>query len=220
MASRTMHLAIAKKMKENNVINNYSRYVIGQILPDAITHGLVNHADSHFKVSVCDNRKKMIDFEEFRNKYSYEILSDDLYLGYYFHLIQDAIYRKFLYYDYGYTVTCREDVEVLHNDYRLLNSYLISKYQLDNYLVIPEEFEKDKINNIYPFSLDNYIEDTKNDFLPYHTGETKFFTEAMADEYINECFKLCYTELINLKEGKVYLKPMDYGWELPTKENR
>lgn len=217
MASRTMHLAIANKMKEYNVINNFTRYEIGQILPDAITHGLANHADSHFKATVCDGKKKMIDFAEFRSNFEYEIVSDDLYLGYYLHLIQDGIYRKFLYHDYGYKVTCPEDVEVLHKDYRLLNTYIVSKYHLENYSVIPEGFEKEKINNIYPFSLANYLEDMKNDFIPYQSGETNFFTKAMVDEYITECSELCSRELINIKTGQTCVNPMNYAWELPAK---
>lgn len=217
MASRLMHLAIAKKMKECNTINNFARYEIGQILPDAITHDLISHGDSHFKVNVCDGKRKMIDFAEFRSKFEHEIISDDLYLGYYFHLIQDGIHRKFLYYDYEFQVTCREDVEMLHNDYRLLNAYLISKYHLNNHLSVPDGFEKEKINCIYPFSIDLYLEDIKKDFMQYQNGNLKFFTESMVEEYITLCIEICNKEYIKIKKGQSNINPMDYSWELLTK---
>ena len=219
MASRTMHLAIAKEIEGHNPINNIYRYEIGQILPDAITHSLSNHADSHFKSTVCDGRMKMIDFAKFRSDFQDEIATDDLYLGYYFHLIQDGIYRRFLYYDYGYKVTCPEDVELLHNDYHLLNTYLVSKYHLQNSFSKPEGFEKEKINHVYPFSFDAYLEDLKNDFLPYRSGKTVFFTESMADEYISSCSELCNREFESVQSERTCVNPMDFAWKLPIKIN-
>lgn len=214
MASRTMHLTIANEIIDYGMISNIARFSIGQILPDAITHDLVSHGDSHFKATVCDGKKKLIDFVSFRNQFEDEIKTDDLYLGYYLHLIQDAIYRKFLYYDYGYKVFCSQDIEVLHNDYRLLNTYLITKYQIKNCIQKPEDFENEKINNIYPFALNRYLEDMENDFLPYNKGGIAVFTEQMVDEYINICSKLCKKEMESNKIGGFFLNPMDYAWDL------
>ena len=216
MASRTMHLAIVNNLNKSNLINDIKRYEIGQILPDAITHGLANHDDSHFKATVCNGKMKMIDFASFYNEFNNEILSDELYLGYYFHLVQDGIYRKFLSSDHTYNGISQEDIEVLHNDYRLLNTYLISKYYLENNLLLPDGFEKEKINGVYKFSINKLLEDTKNDFLPYHNGKTKKFTEEMADKYIEICSELCKKELESLKEGHSCLNPMDYAWEIPV----
>lgn len=216
MASRVMHLAIVKNLNDYNLINDINRYEIGQILPDAITQGVANHDDSHFKETVCNGKMKMIDFARFYTHFNDKILQDELYLGYYFHLVQDGIYRKFLSCNHGYKVTCQEDIEVLHNDYRLLNTYLISKYDLENHLLWPNDFEKEKINNIYPFSLDKLLEDTKNDFMPYYNGKTKIFTEEMADEYVTICSEECKKEFESLKEGRSCLDPMDYAWEIPV----
>jgi len=215
MASRTMHLAIVKNLNDSNLINDIKRYEIGQILPDAITHGLSNHDGSHFKATVCNGKMKMIDFASFYNEFNYEILSDNLYLGYYFHLVQDGIYRKFLSRNHSYNIISQADIEVLHNDYRILNTYLISKYNIKNDFLFPDEFEKEKINSVYKFSLHKLLEDTKKDFLPYHNVKTKIFTGEMADEYVDICSELCNKELKSLKEGRSCLNPMDYAWELP-----
>ncbi|MBE5960258.1 MAG: hypothetical protein E7256_02550 [Lachnospiraceae bacterium] len=104
-----------------------------------------------------------------------EILSDDLYLGYYFQLIQDALYWKFLYYDHGYQVTCPKDAEVLYHDYMVLNFYLVSKFELDYALTAPERFETEKINSIYPFSLTEFILSIQRDLTPSADPSPIFF---------------------------------------------
>lgn len=217
MASSLMHLAIAKRLISDGIVQDNLRFQLGVILPDAMRPDQVNHADSHYKATVCDGTKKMIDFTRFRSEFQAEVDRDDLYLGYYTHLVQDAIFRKFLYSDHGYCVTCREDVEVLHRDYHLLNTYVVSEYHLENEIKVPEAFEDKRISHKFPFRLESHLEQIKSDFIPEKGGKIQFVTEAMVDEYIETCYQICKQELEQVRAGHTGINPMDYAWELPLR---
>ena len=49
---------------------------------------------------------------------------DDLYLGYYLHLIQDMLYRRVMYGEHGWNSSVPGNVEKLHRDYEILNEYV------------------------------------------------------------------------------------------------
>ena len=74
---------------------------------------------------VCGNSKKTYNLDKFISLFRNEIKSDDLYKGYYLHLIQDMIFRNLVYCKYKWNPTIPGTVLRLHNDYRLLNVYLI-----------------------------------------------------------------------------------------------
>jgi len=213
MASRMIHLAISKLIEREVIIKNTSRFEIGHILPDAIIPGEEAHAASHFKISVSEDQKKMIDLYEFRNRFAEQIDQDDLYLGYYLHLIEDAIYRKFMFYDYKLGNIDVQNIPKLHNDYRLLNSYLISKYHLIDEIKLPSQFHSESINEIYPFILEVFIKEMKSDFVPYENGETVYFTEIMVDQFIEQCVCVCLKELQAIKKNILFVNPLDYAWD-------
>jgi hypothetical protein len=213
MASRMIHLAISNLIEQKVIVKNTNRFKIGHILPDAIIRGNEAHAASHFKINVCEYGKKMIDFNEFRNRYAENMQQDDLYLGYYLHLIEDAVYRKFMYYDYKLGNIGAENVEILHNDYRLLNSYLISKYRLNDEITIPSQFNNERVTEIYPFILVDFIKRMENDFVSYANGTTVYLTETMVDEFIEQCVCICLNELQAISENTSIVNPLDYAWD-------
>ena len=103
MAQRTIHMLFATKLTDKVDIKDKNRFFIGSILPDAY----INHEDrdkTHFikRIQQLDYKINYIDFGEFYKKYCNKIMSDDLYLGYYAHLIEDAFYRHYLYHEKDY----------------------------------------------------------------------------------------------------------------------
>lgn len=213
MASRIIHLAICKQLEDVIEVKDVNRLRIGHVLPDAIIRGHEAHATSHYKITVCEEKKKMIDFSGFYRQFSTKILEDSLYLGYYFHLIEDAIYRKFLYYDYQMGVNRKSEFrKTLYDDYVILNRYLINNYRLTNKINIPVHFIEEEINEIYPFVLDNFLLDMTKDFDCSIKGKTKYFTESMVEEYIDKCMSVCKKELDTIQKGNSYLNPLDYSW--------
>jgi protein-tyrosine phosphatase len=214
MASRIIHLAICKQLEKVLEVKDVNRLRVGHVLPDAIIRGDKAHAASHYKLTVCEGKKKIIDFTSFYKQFSEKLLEDSLCLGYYFHLIEDAIYRKFLYYDYQLIGNRgHEFLEALYKDYSILNGYLIKTYKLTNTLKLPEHFEEDEINKIYPFILQEFLLDISNDFKFSIDEQTKYFTEDMAEEFIEKCITICKMEYEKIKTGKSCLNPFDFAWD-------
>lgn len=214
MASRIIHLTISKKLEKYIPINNLNRFKLGQILPDAVTSKNKPNVNSHYRVKF-ENGQKTMDSLAFFNEFHNEILNDDLYLGYYFHLIQDIIFRKFLYYDLGLIKYRSSEgfVDTLYRDYHILNGYLVNKYELSNDLYVPINFKEEKINLIYSFDIYEFIEDMKNDFNDKINEEPTYFNKEAVEEYINKCVKICTEEFFAQQNGEIKFNPKDYVWE-------
>ncbi len=85
--------------------------------------------------------------------------ADDLYLGYYLHLIQDLLYRHFMYDRYHWNPKPDGNIERLHDDYKQINAYVISKYGLHSDIHVPNGFASEKINELADFEPDRFIQE-------------------------------------------------------------
>lgn len=213
MASRVMHLAVAKRLKESIHIKDENRFDLGCILPDAYSSKATVEHNSHYKEWVCNGQRKTYNLGKFRGEFEDELLRDDLYLGYYLHLIQDIVYRGFVYNDYKWNPRIPGNIQALHNDYALLNTYVVEKYQLEDELTLPADFEEERINNIYGFCVQGLVDDLKGDFRPYDKGNLFFFSRDMVDEYIERAVRVCLNEVEALRRAKPLLNAMDYAWK-------
>ena len=90
MASRILHLAVLEEMMKKITVSDKNRFRLGCILPDAYNPA-VPKSDSHLKISVCGKSKKTYDLDRFLSLFEQEMKADELYKGYYLHLIQDLI---------------------------------------------------------------------------------------------------------------------------------
>ena len=134
----------------------------------------------------------------YRNMYGKLMKQDDLYLGYYLHLIQDIVYRHFVYDKYHWNPLIPGNVERLHKDYAIGNYYVVQKYNLKNEIVIPDDFESETINQICLFDLDKLTRDMNSYFARVEDDDIFFFTKEMTDEYIAEAVEYCSQELDKL----------------------
>lgn len=217
LASRIIHYAITKYIAEIIKIKDINRLYLGSILPDAYNLDTYNTAsttaqNSHYKETICNGTLKTYNLTKFRNQFINKMKEDDLYLGYYLHLVQDIIYRQFVYDDYKWNPTITGNVSKLHNDYHLINTYVIKKYELKNSIYIPEKFLEEEIFSIYPFGIEQLLHDLKEDFIHYSEGNIFFFTEKMADEYIKRASHICLQEVAAIKSGGVLLDEKQYAW--------
>lgn len=119
MASSMIHLAIVQEMRKKVSFRDINRLFLGVILPDGAVAG-----NSHLKKKICENTRYTYDLEFFRDRYGKYMEKDDLYLGYYLHLIQDMLYRRFMYGEHGWNSSAPGNVEKLHRDYEILNEYV------------------------------------------------------------------------------------------------
>lgn len=210
MASRVLHLAVLEELMKHIPIKDKNRFCLGCILPDAYNLA-VPKSDSHLKVFVCGKSKKTYDLDTYLSMFR-DKMDDDLYIGYYLHLIQDLIFRELLYDKYKWNPTIPGNVERLHNDYRLINTYIIRKYGVKNDIQLIPNLESEKIYSIYPFGAETFLQDMGQDFQDGAEGESFFFTEAMANEFVAIATENCKKELQALKEGRHYVDAYERAW--------
>lgn len=214
MASRMMHLAITNELMRSYRFKDTDRLKFGAILPDACAEG-ASSADSHFKIGVCGNSKKTYDFTRYKSLFTDLMKTDDLYLGYYLHLVQDILFRQLVYDEYDWNPTVPGNVDRLHRDYGRMNSYVSRKYGLWDDVIMPEHFELEPICSVCTFDPERFLEDMRGDFehVPGEEETPFFFTEQMADEYIRKAVSFCLEELSALERGEAGMDEYRYAWK-------
>lgn len=211
MASTIMHMVITELAAKAVSIQNTERLLLGAVLPDAYTDG-VPKKKSHLDRYICGNAKKTYDLTGFRKHFEAEMKTDNLYLGYYLHLIQDLIYRDFVYREHHWNPCIPGNVERLHHDYSLLNDYIIKKYYVQNTINIPENFATEQIHKLYPFDTKKLLSNLQVQFMPGTEGEIFFFTKEMADQFIKKAVNICIKELQSFFSGKKYVDEYTWAW--------
>lgn len=210
MAQRTIHYLFGELLAKEIKIQDKNRFLFGSVLPDAYTEGSKRDV-THFRIK--DEEYIYFDFEAFRLKYDQLISTDELYLGYYMHLIEDAFYRKYIQEAQLRMPSCLDEVAILHHDYHLLNTHVVNRYKIKDTIIIPENFEDEPICKLTSFSPEEFISDMANDFIETPTGTTCFLTEQNVDEFITAYLEPASIEMQAVKEGKHYLKVEDYRWK-------
>lgn len=208
MASRIIHLAITDCISKKYRYRDKNRLELGSILPDTAAGG-----NSHLKISLSDGTRKTYDLTSFRSDFLSKILEDDLYLGYYLHLVQDLYFRNFVYHRYHWDPLPPGNVERLHNDYALINPYVIQNYALSNTMTVPVSFDGEPIHKLGRFLVCEFLEDMKADFQSCLTGTTFFFTKEMADEFITYACEKCEQEIYSLFNGLGCTDERTLAWQ-------
>ena len=139
-------------------------------------------------------------------------LMDDLYLGYYLHLVEDVLHRRFMYTDHGFDPRVPGYVERLHRDYAVTNAHVIEAYGLREDMVKPVDLTGQRILELGGFDIPGLIRALHGYFQPVPETEAFIFTEQMADELIRESASLCEAELAALRGGGVPLSALDWVW--------
>ena len=209
MAQRTIHYLFGEIISNEIELEDKERFLLGSIMPDAVRED--DRDKSHFIVRT--DRLAYFDFEAYRDKYFQQMCLDDLYLGYYMHLIVDAFYRVFIYRDCFTMPRAREEVKLLHNDYHILNSYIVKKYNIRNILEKNVVLGNEIIVELAAFGVDKLLEELSNDFVEQVEGNTVFLTENMVEEFVEIYIPLAIEEIRSIKNGKSILNVKDYVWK-------
>lgn len=206
MASRIVHFALARLLAGDNPCLNRNRFFFGSVMPDA---GPIY--ETHFLKNIDNERKRIHDLSGFRNTYGEKLISDDLYLGYYLHLLEDLIFRHYVFEVIGFDPVPKGNIDGLHHDYELLNRYVISKYGLKDHLSVPQGIEREELC-LPCFDIPSFMEEFHADFTRSPEGSLRFFTEEMTDTYISMAYEICLKEMRAVFEGSGYLKESDWAW--------
>lgn len=210
MAQRMIHYLFGELLSEKIEIKNKERFLLGSVLPDSYSESFERDI-THFKRKT--DEYVYFDFEEFRNQYNDLIKVDELYLGYYMHLVEDAFYRVFLFSGKYKHPSCPQDVAILHRDYHLLNKHILKKYKIKNILTEQQEFIKEPICKLARFSVNEFIKDMATDFSEKPIGNTYFVTEEMLNDFIETYIELLEKEMRAVIEGNKYLDVVNYMWK-------
>ena len=197
MASSTVHLAIIEELLRKRKFSNPDRLRFGSVLPD-FRKGGNSHFSKHFGVGT----KKTNDLNGFREKFFDKMRTDDLYLGYYLHLFQDIGYRHFVYDVHRWDPMREGNVDRLHNDYAIVNSYIVSKYGLKKEMTVPSGFLDEPLSKVAEFDIDMLIRSMEEFVTIKKEGEIFFFTHEMTDTFIADSVKACMEELDRMDHGE------------------
>ena len=207
MASRVMHLAITDCVSKIYKCRDKNRFRLGSVLPDAAVEG-----NSHWKISIFGGTKKTYDLTGFRLNFLDKILADDLYLGYYLHLVQDLLFREFIYSSYHWNSRLEGNPERLHEDYELLNPYIIEKYSVSDDIAVPPSLDAEPICKVCSFAVYKFLADMKTDFTNILAGAAYFFTKKMADEFIELTISKCAQEIYALFHDLESIDEIALAW--------
>lgn len=210
MAASMVHLAITEVIAKSIKVKDINRLRIGSILPDGAIGG-----NSHLRKKFEDGFKTF-DIETFRETFGDKMREDDLYLGYYLHLVQDIIYRKFIYEIYGWNPYIEGNVDRLHHDYEILNSYVARKFGLTPESIAPIDLNGEPLEQLAQFDVNELVERVRGQFIPVEDDGIFFFTREMVDEYIARAVKESLEEILRFLENKECLKCSENKWRVGT----
>ena len=215
MAQRTIHYLLGELLLRQVPLPDRRRFLLGSILPDAFAE-LSERAKTHFT-----NRSipgyMYFDFDAFRNRFGVKMAADDLYLGYYMHLMEDNYYRVFFRERLGVAIDNQkpEQVQRLHLDYTLLNAYIVGRYGLRNEVERPADFEKEPLAAVARFDLDGFLAAFDGDFTRQVEGETRYLTETVLEDFLALHYESCLRELRTVLQGGRGLIARDMAWSKP-----
>lgn len=208
MAQRTVHYLLGEMIAAKVDLADKKRFLLGSILPDAVA--VSDKRKSHFKVKT--DTLVYIDFNTFQTRYFDVMQRDDLYLGYYMHLVEDAFYRSFVHQKRIVLPRTWEEVECLHKDYHILNSYVVEKYGLQNVLEKAAISQDEPICRVAAFRIQESLHKLSEEFAEDTEGTTVFLTEDILDAFIETCMPLAVEEVKRIKCGAPGLRTGDYTW--------
>ncbi len=213
MASNMIHYAISKRIAEQIDVGDIERFYLGaSIVPDMSTHNDGSYDKSHFHGYLEDNSLKGIDWNEFEQKYINLFNIDSIYLGYWCHLVEDAIWfhnvvDKYVriyprsirntYYQKGY------------RDYVRLNFLLQKRYNL----TVPS-FSAHKIS--IEEIREDMIQPMMNSFLCHFNAEEceksdlELYSWDVIINYIEKCAEFCVHEIEIMRNGKERVNPKTF----------
>ena len=208
MASSIIHLAITEAIAKELNIKDIYRLRLGAVLPDGTVHG-----NGHLKIRICDETRSTYDLEAFRERFGEMMKEDDLYLGYYLHLVQDIFYRYFVYSEYHWDPLAPGNVERLYQDYRITNDFVIRKHGLEPGMIRQADLTGQPLLSVAEYDVKELVERIKGQFIPVEDTGIFFFSREMAQEFIERAIIFCKEELQRLSEGKQGLSSFEWSWE-------
>lgn len=213
MASNIIHYAISLRVLEHIDVKNKERFLLGaSVGPDASSHDDGSYDVAHFWERITDNTKKGINWNSFAEEYKTLILEDDFCLGYYCHLIQDAVWFHDIVDKYIRCYTGDEKKMTYqkgYRDYTRLNYLLIQEFNLvrlktDVFRIPVKEITEERLKVAScKFGQWFMAEPCKKEELELYKWDVILY-------YIDKCVSLCSKQIKFLKRSGDSVEPIDF----------
>ncbi|MBQ7186902.1 MAG: zinc dependent phospholipase C family protein [Ruminococcus sp.] len=205
MSSLMMHLAVGYRLAERYDVGDRQRFLFGSVIPDAVPK-----EQSHFFLFYDNGTRKTYDLTGFRERYR-EHMRDGLYLGYYMHLIEDIVFRDYFYHTVGY-VPADEKLKQLHDDYSVLNGYIIESCGIREIPDVPKGAEKEPLLREQGIEPAELMRELREGLKSRIAGRTVWFSRENADEYLKRAAAVCGEELRALAGLNSHIREKDFSW--------
>lgn len=168
MPSRLIHYLVGNELTKRLEIKDGDRFMAGNLYPDCVEGPggrSGRKGESHFTPPEKKNKWIWRYYREaFCKKYGNCLKDDELYLGYYCHLLTDIVWREVVirevrepYRDMEFSVFSKP----LYRDYHRLNEILRKEYKME-YKTIPKY--PCNIDEVQPELWVEYIQELEEDF--------------------------------------------------------
>lgn len=210
MASRLIHYLIAEEIAKTDKKINRERFVYGALLPDLSLHEDGSYNKAHFGEILIEEKVKGFNWHNFRNKYKHQMDTDSMYLGYYSHLIMDALWFSQVV-DKFIRVYPKPERNIYYKksyeDYITLNTLLTREYDLNYSLPIIENTAIEEIN----ISLGEcFFGELKKDMIPLtgvHKEDLMLYPYETITDFLNQAKNLCIEEINAHRRGIDFIYP-------------
>ncbi len=217
MASSMLHYLIALKITDSIEIDNIDNFMIGALLPDASSHQDGSYSIAHFVDFKLDQGIKGFNWNNFKQKYEQYLISDSIYLGYFCHLIMDAVWFKNMA-DKYIRIHPKKERNIYYQkgyeDFHKLNSILVNKYNLSCPSFEIPKINIDEINFDY---IDIIFENLAHNFCdihPYDVSELSIYPFEEIEKYITDTINVCLAEISSLNSKQGLVDPVMYYTQL------
>ncbi len=213
MPQRMVHWLFGEALIDKR-IQNPDRFRIGNLLPDAYGDPSFRRT-THFVRPLATTDGSLLrfcDFPSFSARFGDLLLTDDLYLGYGMHLLEDAVTRTFLKRANIRVPNTPEGIAALHRDYHLFNRFLVKTYDLCFTARMPEGFERERILEVYPFDLEGFLKEFEKDFSDPAEGELQILSLPLLEQMITEAVPVLKNALTDLINENRLPEPTMYVW--------
>jgi len=207
MASRIMHYCISSKIIESIKIENPIEFHFGNLAPDLSRFENGDYEKAHF--GHTGELVKGINYHRYLDKYFKFDDFSDYKLGYFVHLLTDAIWLKNIQDKY---VRCNENKESLYQlgykDMYILNPILINHYNLEK---VKFKECKNDIEEIDIFWLNEHVKNLNDDFTVEYSGcDTKVYPVESVIDFIEEAVLKSIEQIKSLRCGLITISPENY----------
>ena len=212
MASSALHYVISKKVAERIRIRDINSFLLGAVIaPDTGAKEDGSYNSLHFFEYSNDESCKGINWQNYASG-NENRMNEDYYLGYYCHLIEDAVWYHDFYYTYIKKATPENRAvrqPAVYRDYQRLNYLLKNELQVS---FVPFENIRIPDSSIDPAGIIAHIEYVNGQFAAPECSkeDLEIIPWDFVMEYIGKCEKLCANEILALQGKGTSVDPQNY----------